>query len=46
LGASGCILAGGYDEGFPTLLFYVETGRGAIVGTNAGDTIGEIALAI
>jgi len=47
--ASGRAVANGRDEGFTKLLFDSETGRiigGAIVGTNAGDMIGEIALAI
>jgi dihydrolipoamide dehydrogenase len=42
-------VANGRDEGFTKLLFDAETHRiigGAIVGTNAGDMIGEIALAI
>jgi dihydrolipoamide dehydrogenase len=48
-GASGRAVANGRDEGFTKLLFDAETHRiigGAIVGTNAGDMIGEIALAI
>lgn len=47
--ASGRAIANGRDEGFTKLLFDAETGRilgGAIVGTNAGDMIGEVALAI
>jgi dihydrolipoamide dehydrogenase len=47
--ASGRAVANGRDEGFTKLLFDAETGciiGGAIVGTNAGDMIGEIALAI
>ncbi|MFA7664793.1 MAG: dihydrolipoyl dehydrogenase [Burkholderiaceae bacterium] len=47
--ASGRAIANGRDEGFTKLLFDEETRRvvgGAIVGTNAGDMIGEIALAI
>jgi dihydrolipoamide dehydrogenase len=47
--ASGRAVANGRDEGFTKLLFDAETHRiigGAIVGTNAGDMIGEIALAI
>ncbi|NDA56973.1 MAG: dihydrolipoyl dehydrogenase, partial [Betaproteobacteria bacterium] len=47
--ASGRAIANGRDEGFTKLLFDVEHGRlvgGAIVGTQAGDMIGEIALAI
>ncbi|WP_119156065.1 dihydrolipoyl dehydrogenase [Caldimonas tepidiphila] len=47
--ASGRAIANGRDEGFTKLLFDAETGRivgGGIVGTHAGDMIGEIALAI
>jgi dihydrolipoamide dehydrogenase len=47
--ASGRAIANGRDEGFTKLLFDEETGRivgGAIVGTHAGDLIGEAALAI
>ncbi|MGX5660374.1 dihydrolipoyl dehydrogenase [Castellaniella ginsengisoli] len=47
--ASGRAIANGRDEGFTKLLFDAETGRilgGGIVGTHAGDLIGEIALAI
>jgi dihydrolipoamide dehydrogenase len=47
--ASGRALANGRSEGFTKLLFDAETHRivgGGIVGTNAGDMIGEIALAI
>jgi dihydrolipoamide dehydrogenase len=47
--ASGRALANGRSEGFTKLLFDEETGRivgGGIVGMNAGDMIGEIALAI
>ncbi|MFC5511565.1 dihydrolipoyl dehydrogenase [Massilia jejuensis] len=47
--ASGRAVANGREEGFTKLLFDAETGRiigGAIVGTHAGDMIGEIALAI
>lgn len=47
--ASGRAIANGRDEGFTKLLFSEETHRilgGGIVGTNAGDMIGEIALAI
>jgi dihydrolipoamide dehydrogenase len=47
--ASGRAIANNRDEGFTKLLFDEETGRiagGAIVGTHAGDLIGEIALAI
>ncbi len=47
--ASGRAIANGRDEGFTKLLFDEETHRlvgGAIVGTHAGDMIGELALAI
>ncbi|MGO4479809.1 dihydrolipoyl dehydrogenase [Massilia sp. 2TAF26] len=47
--ASGRAVANGRSEGFTKLLFDAETHRivgGTIVGTNAGDMIGEIALAI
>ncbi|AZP10739.1 dihydrolipoyl dehydrogenase [Undibacterium parvum] len=47
--ASGRAVANGRDEGFTKLLFDAETKRivgGAMVGTHAGDMIGEIALAI
>jgi len=47
--ASGRAIANGRDEGFTKLLFDEATHRvvgGAIVGTHAGDMIGEIALAI
>jgi dihydrolipoamide dehydrogenase len=47
--ASGRAIANGRDEGFTKLLFDGETHRiigGGIVGTHAGDLIGEIALAI
>ncbi|MEK8084874.1 dihydrolipoyl dehydrogenase [Aquabacterium sp. A3] len=47
--ASGRALANGRSEGFTKLLFDAETHRivgGGIVGTHAGDLIGEIALAI
>ena len=47
--ASGRAIANGRDEGFTKLLFVEETHRilgGGIVGTHAGDMIGEIALAI
>jgi dihydrolipoamide dehydrogenase len=47
--ASGRAIANGRDEGFTKLLFDTETHRivgGAIVGTHAGDLIGEICLAI
>jgi dihydrolipoamide dehydrogenase len=47
--ASGRAIANGRDEGFTKLLFD-ETGRrllgGGIVGTHAGDLIGEICLAV
>ena len=42
-------MANGRDEGFTKLIFSEETGRiigGAIVGTGAGDMIGELCLAI
>jgi dihydrolipoamide dehydrogenase len=48
-GASGRALANGRSEGFTKLLFDESTHRivgGGIVGTHAGDLIGEIALAI
>ncbi|HEX5373559.1 MAG TPA: dihydrolipoyl dehydrogenase [Aquabacterium sp.] len=48
-GASGRALANGRAEGFTKLLFDAETHRivgGGIVGTHAGDLIGEVALAI
>jgi dihydrolipoamide dehydrogenase len=48
-GASGRAIANGRDEGFTKLLFDEETHRvvgGGIVGTHAGDLIGEVALAI
>ncbi|TSE32295.1 Dihydrolipoyl dehydrogenase [Tepidimonas thermarum] len=48
-GASGRAIANGRDEGFTKLLFDEATHRivgGGIVGTHAGDMIGEIALAI
>jgi dihydrolipoamide dehydrogenase len=48
-GASGRATANGRDEGFTKLLFDAESHRivgGGIVGTHAGDLIGEIALAI
>ncbi|MDO9235636.1 MAG: dihydrolipoyl dehydrogenase [Aquabacterium sp.] len=48
-GASGRALANGRSEGFTKLLFDAETHRivgGGIVGTHAGDLIGEVALAI
>lgn len=47
--ASGRAIANGRDEGFTKLLFDKATHRvvgGGIVGTHAGDMIGEIALAI
>jgi dihydrolipoamide dehydrogenase len=47
--ASGRAVANGRSEGFTKLLFDAETHRiigGTIVGTNAGDMIGEVALAI
>jgi dihydrolipoamide dehydrogenase len=47
--ASGRAIANGRDEGFTKLLFDDETHRvvgGGIVGTHAGDLIGEVALAI
>jgi dihydrolipoamide dehydrogenase len=47
--ASGRAIANGRDEGFTKLLFDEATHRivgGGIVGTHAGDMIGEIALAI
>lgn len=47
--ASGRAIANGRDEGFTKLLFDDETGRiigGGIVGTHAGDLIGEVCLAI
>jgi dihydrolipoyl dehydrogenase len=47
--ASGRAIANGRDEGFVKLLFDQSTGRtigGGIVGTNAGDLISEICLAI
>ena len=47
--ASGRSLALGRDEGFTKLLFDPETHRvigGGIVGTNAGDLISEVVLAI
>jgi dihydrolipoamide dehydrogenase len=47
--ASGRAIANGRDEGFTKLLFEEDTHRivgGGIVGTHAGDMIGEIALAI
>ncbi len=47
--ASGRAIANGRDEGFTKLLFDAETQRilgGGMVGTHAGDMIGEVALAI
>ena len=47
--ASGRAIANGRDEGLTKLLFDAATHRivgGGIVGTHAGDLIGEIALAI
>lgn len=47
--ASGRAIANGRDEGFTKLLFDANTQRiigGGIVGTNAGDLIGEVCLAI
>ncbi len=47
--ASGRAIANGRDEGFTKLLFDAKTHRilgGAIVGTHAGDMIGEVALAV
>jgi dihydrolipoamide dehydrogenase len=47
--ASGRAIANGRDEGFTKLLFDSQTHQivgGAIVGTHAGDMLGEIALAI
>jgi dihydrolipoamide dehydrogenase len=47
--ASGRAIANGRDEGFTKLLFDAETDRilgGGMVGTHAGDMIGEVALAI
>jgi dihydrolipoamide dehydrogenase len=47
--ASGRAIANGRDEGFTKLLFDAKTNRivgGGIVGTHAGDMIGEVALAI
>jgi dihydrolipoamide dehydrogenase len=47
--ASGRAIANGRDEGFTKLLFDEDSHRivgGGIVGTHAGDLIGEIALAI
>ena len=47
--ASGRAIANGRDEGFTKLLFDEATHKivgGGIVGTHAGDMIGELALAI
>lgn len=47
--ASGRAIANTRDEGFTKLIFDANTKQivgGAIVGTNAGDMIGEVALAI
>lgn len=47
--ASGRAIANGHEEGFTKLLFDSQTRRiigGGIVGTHAGDMIGEICLAI
>jgi dihydrolipoamide dehydrogenase len=47
--ASGRAIANGRDEGITKLIFDLETHRvigGGIVGTHAGDMIGEVALAI
>ncbi len=47
--ASGRAIANGRDEGYTKLLFDEATHRivgGGIVGTHAGDMIGEVALAI
>ena len=47
--ASGRAIANGRDEGFTKLLFDAATHKilgGGIVGTNAGDLISEVALAI
>jgi len=47
--ASGRAIANGRDEGFTRLLFEEKSGRligAGIVGTHAGDLIGELALAI
>ena len=47
--ASGRAIANGRDEGFTKLLFDAQTHPilgGGIVGTHAGDMIGEVALAI
>ena len=47
--ASGRAIANGRDEGFTKLIFDADTHQvigGAIVGTHAGDMLGEICLAI
>jgi dihydrolipoamide dehydrogenase len=47
--ASGRAIANGRDEGFTKLLVDTETHRvvgGGMVGTHAGDMIGELALAV
>jgi dihydrolipoamide dehydrogenase len=47
--ASGRAIANGRDEGFTKLIFEEESHRllgGAIVGTNAGDLISELVLAV
>ena len=47
--ASGRAIANGRDEGFTKLLFDADTHRiigGGIVGTHAGDLIGEVCLAV
>jgi dihydrolipoamide dehydrogenase len=47
--ASGRAIANGRDEGFTKLLFDETTHRcigGGIVGTHAGDLIGEVCLAV
>ena len=47
--ASGRAIANGRDEGFTRIIIDEATHRvvgGAIVGTHAGDMIGELALAI
>jgi len=47
--ASGRAIANGSDEGFTKLIFEEESHRivgGGIVGTNAGDLISELALAV
>jgi len=47
--ASGRAIANGRDEGFTKLIFEEESRRivgGGIVGTNAGDLISELALAV